>query len=172
MAKRYFIVQWCHERRGWLDLPLCGHKRVELEREAREFTEEHRVVTRVIRKPKGWVPPPPKENDEIPQIGVKVEQIQVPPSQPDLDPLEAPGARDTDPARLWRLAQTGDRSAAEAYTCHLARTGDIPEMAELGVLAFYFGWHDIIPHLKPAYPVMLNYAKAAQNEDFLRLLGW
>jgi len=172
MSKRYYVVQWCHDRKGWMDLPLHGHKRVELEREARAFTEEHRAVTRVIRKPKGWTPPSPEESGEIPQIDVEVERIQVPPPEPEPDPLEAPGARDTDPGRLWRLAQTGDRSAAEAYTYHLARTGGIPEMAELGVIAFYFGWHDIIPHLKPAYPALLNYAKASQNEDFLRLLGW
>lgn len=183
MSKRYYAVQWCHDRRGWLDLPLYGFQRVPLEREAREFTQEHHVVTRVIRKPKGWEPPKAPEGcvlnawgevlrTDFPLIDIKVELIHIPPRQPEPDPLEAPSTRGTDPDRLWRQAQEGDSKSAEALAKHCARAGDTDKMVELGVLAFYSGWEHIIPHLKPAHEALKSFAKDAQNEEFLRLLGW
>jgi hypothetical protein len=54
---RYYCPQWCHNRKGWIDLPsLASLKRKEAEDAAEQFAKENLVVVRTIRKPKGWKP--------------------------------------------------------------------------------------------------------------------
>jgi hypothetical protein len=58
MAARYYSVQWCHSKRGWLDLAsLASLKKKEAEDASEEFALRWKVATRVIRKPHGWTPP-------------------------------------------------------------------------------------------------------------------
>lgn len=55
---RYYIVQWCHNKKGWIDLLSLASKTEKAAiDDAEEFASRHHVVTRVIRKPKGWTPP-------------------------------------------------------------------------------------------------------------------
>lgn len=62
---RYYVVQYCHRARGWTDLPsLASFKQKECQDASEDFASTHRVVTRVIRKPKGWVPPAPSDEPE------------------------------------------------------------------------------------------------------------
>jgi hypothetical protein len=57
MAKRFYIVQWYHNRQGWIDVvPLATLKQKQAIRDAEDFCANHRVQTRVTRKPKGWEP--------------------------------------------------------------------------------------------------------------------
>jgi hypothetical protein len=64
MPARYYCVQWCHSRRGWLDLPsLASTKEKEAVDASEQFAHEHHVVTRTIRKPHGWTPPPQPAED-------------------------------------------------------------------------------------------------------------
>lgn len=57
MAARFYCVQWCHVRRGWIDLPsLASKSEKEANDAAEQFAKTNGVVTRTIRKPKGWVP--------------------------------------------------------------------------------------------------------------------
>jgi hypothetical protein len=64
---RYYVVQYCHRTRGWTDLPLASFKQKKCQDAAEEFASTHRVVTRVIRKPKGWVPPSFIEEEPPPE---------------------------------------------------------------------------------------------------------
>lgn len=55
---RYYIVQWCHNKQGWIDLlSLASKTEKAANDDAEAFAARHHVVTRVIRKPKGWTPP-------------------------------------------------------------------------------------------------------------------
>ena len=56
---RYYCPQWCHSKRGWTDLPMLASTSEKPANDtATEFAEKNHVVTRVIRKPKGWEPKP------------------------------------------------------------------------------------------------------------------
>lgn len=55
---RYYIVQAHHSVRGWVDLPsLASLHKAEADRHAVGFSERRKVITRVVRKAHGWVPP-------------------------------------------------------------------------------------------------------------------
>ena len=56
--KRYHCPQWCHRQQGWIDLEsIASVKEKEAIDAAESFSNEHPGVrTRVIRKPKGWIP--------------------------------------------------------------------------------------------------------------------
>lgn len=57
MAKRFYCPQWCHAKKGWIDLPmLASTSEKEANNAAEAFCTERRVQTRVIRKPHGWEP--------------------------------------------------------------------------------------------------------------------
>jgi hypothetical protein len=54
---RYYCPQWCHDKKGWIDIDsLASKKEKEANDAAKEFAEIHKVVTRTIRKPHGWNP--------------------------------------------------------------------------------------------------------------------
>jgi hypothetical protein len=57
-VKRYYCVQWCHCRSGWLDLPsLASISHSEAVDNMEDFAMVHPTVAlRVIRKPHGWEP--------------------------------------------------------------------------------------------------------------------
>lgn len=57
--KRFYCPQWCHNTKGWIDLPsLASKKEKEAIDAAEEFAvnEHPGVRTRVIRKPHNWNP--------------------------------------------------------------------------------------------------------------------
>ncbi len=59
MAVRYYCPQWCHQEKGWLDLPSLASKKLkEANDSLKEFLgQQHQGLQgRVIRKPKGWKP--------------------------------------------------------------------------------------------------------------------
>lgn len=54
---RYYCPQWCHSKKGWVDISfLASKKEKEANDSAKEFAENNKVVTRVIRKPHNWEP--------------------------------------------------------------------------------------------------------------------
>jgi hypothetical protein len=57
MAHRLYTVQGSYPRTGWVDLEFWSTKEKPCIDRAEEFTTNTGVVTRVIRKPHGWVPP-------------------------------------------------------------------------------------------------------------------
>ena len=67
--KRFYAVQWCHPRKGWLDLPsLASTKEKEAIDNMASFQEQRaeRLAMRVIRKPHGWEPTQAPEDEEPP----------------------------------------------------------------------------------------------------------
>lgn len=57
MARRFYCPQWCHRMKGWTDLPmLASASKKEADDAAELFASTNVVVTRTIRKPKGWKP--------------------------------------------------------------------------------------------------------------------
>lgn len=59
MATRYYCVQWCHNRKGWLDLPSLASKSEKIATDnmvAFQAQESTALAMRVIRKPHGWIP--------------------------------------------------------------------------------------------------------------------
>ena len=62
--KRFYFVQWCHNTRGWLDVPRMAFKKLKPANDmAKEYAKKTGAVTRVIRKPKGWKPKFPCAED-------------------------------------------------------------------------------------------------------------
>ena len=58
MAARYYIVQWCDKKEGWVDLiPLASKGKKQCEDDSEIFAKKNLCVTRVVRKPQGWTPP-------------------------------------------------------------------------------------------------------------------
>ena len=56
---RYYCPQYSDSRRGWVDVEaLASASLKEANDWAKAVAERQMVVTRVIRKPKGWVPNP------------------------------------------------------------------------------------------------------------------
>ena len=54
---RLYCPQWCHRRKGWIDLPMLADKKEHVAiKTAEEFANTHQVSTRTIRKPQGWKP--------------------------------------------------------------------------------------------------------------------
>lgn len=57
MAARWYCVQAAHSVKGWIDFPsLASRKKSEADACAKQFAQERGAVTRVIRKPHGWMP--------------------------------------------------------------------------------------------------------------------
>ena len=105
---RYYVVQYSHRARGWTDLPsLASLKQLDARRSAETFASEHHVVTRVLRKPKGWTPPSP-EADALPEPLV----TPVPDHEP--EPwIEDP--EDTRARKLFRREEKRRRRAEAAF---------------------------------------------------------
>lgn len=56
---RYYCPQYSDSRRGWVDVEsLASKSKKEADAGALAVAEKLTVVTRVIRKPNGWVPNP------------------------------------------------------------------------------------------------------------------
>jgi len=59
MPSRFYCVQSRAARAGWVDLPsLASVHEHEAIQSSQAFSEQNGVLTRVIRKPHGWSPPP------------------------------------------------------------------------------------------------------------------
>lgn len=55
--KRYYCPQYCDSRRGWTNIKSLASLSFHVANQgAKTFAEQHRVVTRTIKKPKGWIP--------------------------------------------------------------------------------------------------------------------
>ncbi len=55
--KRYYVAQWSHFQKGWLNIPGSATlKEKEADRMAEEVARNHGAATRTHRKPHGWEP--------------------------------------------------------------------------------------------------------------------
>jgi hypothetical protein len=55
--KRYYCPQVHDNVKGWIDLPsLASLSKKDADAFAKAFAEDHKRVTRTIRKPHGWTP--------------------------------------------------------------------------------------------------------------------
>jgi hypothetical protein len=60
---RLYCPQWCHRTKGWIDLPMLADKQKKpADDAAEEFAQQHKVATRVIKKPHGWKSEDSKHN--------------------------------------------------------------------------------------------------------------
>jgi len=58
MGKRKFVVQACHTRAGWQDIPgEVFDKEFEAIRRSKLLKQTNPCVLRTFKKPKGWTPP-------------------------------------------------------------------------------------------------------------------
>lgn len=53
---RYYVVQGSHPAAGWIDLKVAAKKEKPCVDRSEEYTKTTGQVSRVVRKPKGWVP--------------------------------------------------------------------------------------------------------------------
>jgi len=87
---RFYVVQYSHRARGWTDLPsLASLRQLDVRRSAETFASEHHVVTRVIRKPKGWTPPSPEADASPEPVGTPVPDSEPEPWIDDPDDVRA-----------------------------------------------------------------------------------
>lgn len=55
MPARYYVAQWSHDQKGFLDIPgSASKKQKEAEMIAEAFAHKYMVATKVTRKPHGW----------------------------------------------------------------------------------------------------------------------
>jgi hypothetical protein len=174
VSRRFYMVQYNHWQRNWTNLPsLASQMRLRAERDAKSFAEQHTVLTRVIRMPKGWVPPPPSE--PIPQLKLAMKVVSIPPKPPksEGEKVESPSCSSTnaDPQRLWAEAQRGDQGAALALARIWARRGRKQDLIELGILAYYSRWGSVLRVLAgPVGSSLRKWAKESQDWDMYKNL--
>ena len=97
-----------------------------------------------------WEPPPEEPKEPV-----------------SLEPLdEAPGHNIE---RLWETARRGDGQSCARLVRLLSRKGDLEELAELGVLAWYCNERDVVLHLLENPEVrerLLTFSQMAEDDTF------
>ncbi len=64
---RFYCPQVHHSRLGWVDLHMgASLKKLEADSFAEGVAQKYCRITRVARKPHGWIPPPPDLPESVP----------------------------------------------------------------------------------------------------------